>query len=103
MKASQAMKAVLGERIKCTLDDGRLATGELVCLDRIQNLILTNVVEERWINTGDYSRTVPMSENKILVRRELSQAMVPGSRLIKVEIEKRQYDDKMKGLEEPSI
>eukprot|EP00980_Cylindrotheca_fusiformis_P013501 scaffold3450_cov114-Cylindrotheca_fusiformis.AAC.6 len=86
----QAVKAILGERVKCTCDDGRVATGELVCLDRIKNLILSNVVEERWVYSEDYSRETTL-DRKVLVRRELSQAMVPGSRLLRVEIEKRIY------------
>lgn len=95
MDPYEAVKAILGERVKCTLDDGRLATGELVCLDRIQNLILSNVVEERWIHPEDYSQNEAIREGKVLVRRMLSQAMVPGSRLLKIEIEKTIHDEKM--------
>lgn len=34
-QASQSIQAIIGKRIKCTLDDGRVAKGEFVCLDRL--------------------------------------------------------------------
>ena len=34
-KAAEAMTQLLGQSIKCTLDDGRIATGTFVCLDRL--------------------------------------------------------------------
>jgi hypothetical protein len=33
--ATKAMRAILGKTIKCTLDDGRTATGTLLCVDRL--------------------------------------------------------------------
>jgi hypothetical protein len=79
-------------------------------------MILTDVVEERQINTDDYKcidvakedTTKPKSKpdtenddndysdtnnNKMLtVQRGLSQAMIPGSRIIKLEIEQSIHD-----------
>jgi hypothetical protein len=57
-----------------------------------KNLILTNVEEERWIDSSDYSTT---NDSKILARRNLSQAMIPGIHLRKVEIEKSTYTEKV--------
>jgi hypothetical protein len=34
-KAAEAMTQLLGQSIKCTLDDGRIATGTFVCMDRL--------------------------------------------------------------------
>ena len=57
------------------------------------NLILTNVREEREIQIDDYKLNNTgndKGDNKkrmMKVDRRLSQAMVPGSRIIKVEIE----------------
>ena len=31
----RAMESLLGKTLKCTLDDGRTATGKLVCIDRL--------------------------------------------------------------------
>ena len=31
----QAMRNLLGQSLKCTLDDGRTATGTLICIDRL--------------------------------------------------------------------
>ncbi len=62
-----------------------------------KNVILTNVIEERLINTRDYiyEPTNSTANRQMTVRRELGQAMIPGSRLVKVEIEKSIHDDIM--------
>jgi hypothetical protein len=49
-------------------------------------------VEERWIDSSDYSTK---TNKQILVQRELSQAMIPGSRLTKVEIDQSTYEARM--------
>ena len=55
-------------------------------------MIMMDVLEERTINASDYGA----SESKELaVQRELSQAMIPGKHLVKVEIEKELYEKKM--------
>jgi len=133
---------LLGKRIKSTLSDGRTLTGILICIDRLKNLILTNVIEERLIDPADYryrvdgagdsgtnnatantgadadtnadadadadadtnadtdtiiaadekpTRTIDGSGGGSRLRkveRRISQAMIPGSRLVKVEIAK---------------
>ena len=86
------LQNLLGQKIKCTLDDGRTAMGTFICVDRLSNLILTNVVEERMVCSSDYS---DYRTEDILVRRDLSQAMVPGERLLKVEVEKAIFDSKL--------
>jgi hypothetical protein len=60
-----------------------------------KNLILTDVEEERWIDTSDYSTT---NDSKILARRNLAQAMIPGSHLRKVEIDKSTYTEKVEPI-----
>lgn len=115
---------LLGKRIKTTLSDGRTLTGKFICIDRLKNLILTNVIEERFIDPSDYRYRVgdgdrdemtdgygngnemtdgngdgdEMSngdddddrehsmDRRIRVERHISQAMIPGSRLVKAEI-----------------
>ena len=86
--------SLLGKRIKTTLSDGRTLTGKFICIDRLKNLILTNVTEERLIDPSDYRYRVDTGgsdetnhdERRIKVQRQISQAMIPGSRLVKAEI-----------------
>ena len=33
--AVRYMTAILGQRVTCTLDDGRTATGQLACVERV--------------------------------------------------------------------
>lgn len=34
-RAARYMKNILGEKVVCTLDDGRKATGQFICMDRL--------------------------------------------------------------------
>ena len=71
-----------------------------------KNLILTNVKEERWIDPSDYRYRVGDDDGNdnddgnamdigrvVKVERHISQAMIPGSRLVKVEIATHRYDN----------
>jgi small nuclear ribonucleoprotein (snRNP)-like protein len=79
------MHKLIGQSVKCTLDDGRTATGTFVCLDRLRNIILSDVLEERPVPASVYGG----DSNTILVaERQLAQAMIPGAHLVKVEITK---------------
>jgi hypothetical protein len=83
-----------------------------------KNIILTNVVEERSIDPSDYRQTSsspppPQDDDgessattttittttTMTARRDLGQAMIPGSRLVKVEIEQSIHDKAMSKLE----
>eukprot|EP00547_Thalassionema_nitzschioides_P014756 CAMPEP_0194241592 /NCGR_PEP_ID=MMETSP0158-20130606/7412_1 /TAXON_ID=33649 /ORGANISM="Thalassionema nitzschioides, Strain L26-B" /LENGTH=100 /DNA_ID=CAMNT_0038976517 /DNA_START=50 /DNA_END=352 /DNA_ORIENTATION=- len=95
------MRKLLGKTLKCTLDDGRIATGKLICVDRLKNLILGHVLEERTVDSSfycdeDYAAT---NGSKVIVaKRELTQAMIPGIHLIKVEIEKSLYEEEIEPI-----
>ena len=109
---------LLGKEIKCTLSDGRNLTGKLICIDRLKNLILTNVTETRYIDPLDYKYCVNKSgtdDNAIVNNNDnnhnndnnavdndgdirnndtttkavrlISQAMINGKTLVKVEID----------------
>lgn len=84
---------LLGKNILCTLDDGRTVKGTFLCIDRLSSIILTNnVVEERMIKTADYRQYTSNNSNMnnpqtLPMKRLLAQAMIPGSRLVKVEVE----------------
>jgi small nuclear ribonucleoprotein (snRNP)-like protein len=90
--------ALFGKEICCTMDDGRTVCGKFICLDRLKNMILNDVVEVRLLaphlqrphvlegvpEAGD-SRP---SEERYRCERRLAHAMVPGKHLIKVEVKK---------------
>lgn len=105
---------LLGKQIKTTLSDGRTLSGRFICIDRLKNLILTNVTEERWIDPSDYKYRVGGGgddgdnddgestneasnggdgsvDGRIKVQRLISQAMIPGNRLVKAEINMAPY------------
>ena len=90
--AREKVQSLLGERVKCTLDDGRTVTGTFLCVDRLTNLILTNATEERMVSSADYSDT---KQEKIIATRKLSQVMIPGDRLEALEVDKASFDSKL--------
>ncbi|KAG7357317.1 LSM domain containing protein [Nitzschia inconspicua] len=103
--ATQYVQELLGEKIVCTLDDGRTVKGTFICIDRLSNIILTNnVVEERTIHTADYSQYKKSSlspsyiDRQLSMKRHLGQAMIPGSRLVKVELEETTHEQILKSL-----
>ena len=57
-------------------------------------MILMDVLEEREINPEDYEGSTCKAK-RVPVQRELSQAMIPGKHLFKVEIDKEVYRKKM--------
>lgn len=59
-----------------------------------------DVLEERLIDVADYyypkkSHDHHQESKKVEVQRELSQAMIPGKHLVKVEIEESTYELKL--------
>ncbi|KAL7578750.1 hypothetical protein ACA910_015983 [Epithemia clementina (nom. ined.)] len=54
-KEKAAINNLLGCRVRCTLSDGRTATGRFICIDRMKNIILADCVEKRWISSSDYN------------------------------------------------
>ncbi|OEU18957.1 hypothetical protein FRACYDRAFT_237245 [Fragilariopsis cylindrus CCMP1102] len=107
---------LLGQQVKTTLSDGRNLTGKLICIDRLKNMILTFVKEERLIDPSDYKYRVndhdddnvndnddnSVPDDGILrkkkVVRFISQAMIPGSQLVKVEIAKSKLKEDSDGV-----
>eukprot|EP00592_Proboscia_alata_P015244 CAMPEP_0194398422 /NCGR_PEP_ID=MMETSP0174-20130528/126091_1 /TAXON_ID=216777 /ORGANISM="Proboscia alata, Strain PI-D3" /LENGTH=79 /DNA_ID=CAMNT_0039194709 /DNA_START=916 /DNA_END=1155 /DNA_ORIENTATION=- len=62
-----------------------VATGTLLCVDRLKNIILSDVVEKRAIVDTDNSEGEGEGEVEF-VERSLNQVLVPGVYLTKVEI-----------------
>mmetsp|Transcript_7577 Transcript_7577/g.9454 ORF Transcript_7577/g.9454 Transcript_7577/m.9454 type:complete len:118 (-) Transcript_7577:67-420(-) len=93
---------VLGREIKCTLNDGRITRGKLICLDRMKNMILADAIEERKVlksmydvedNTigggGERKEQIERAnegEEYFMFRRDISQVLIPGDQLLKVEL-----------------
>lgn len=98
--AYSAVANLLGSEVLCTLSDGRTAQGKFVCIDRRRNMILSDCVERRRISTYDYD-TAGTPEAFKLVERKLPQAMIPGDHLVKVEVRKKVYLDKVANILEP--
>ncbi len=74
-------EAFLNRQIICSLTDGRKVEGNLQCIDWLKNIILRDVVETRFKEDGE-----------ILLHRELSQCMVAGETLVKIEVTRNVYD-----------
>jgi small nuclear ribonucleoprotein (snRNP)-like protein len=86
------------------LKDDRTITGQLICFDRLQNVILMDALEERRVlkslyhhyhtnddGGGDHGGDGDGDQSYYLFRREISQVLVPGEKIVKVEIEKDHY------------
>lgn len=70
-------------------------------------MILSNVIEERWVDSSVYAPSPPAAAGKtttttrqqkqriIVVKRELSQAMIPGKHLVKVHVRKSLYEQRV--------
>mmetsp|Transcript_10389 Transcript_10389/g.25132 ORF Transcript_10389/g.25132 Transcript_10389/m.25132 type:complete len:204 (-) Transcript_10389:149-760(-) len=119
---------LLGKVIKTTLSDGRTLTGTFMCIDRLKNLILTDVTEERYIDPSDYryrvgddddhnddddartggnddetgEKTAEEEDRRMIrVERRISQAMIPGARLVKAEISRSSLDENPPSEDDP--
>ena len=90
---------LLGSKLRVTMTDGRVAHGNFVCLDRLGNIILDDVVECRrvaYIAPGLSEEG--QEKNKLYewnTERLLSQAVIPGNRLAKVEIAKTEWEERV--------
>ena len=98
---------LLGAKLHVTMTDGRIATGKFVSLDRLGNIVLEDVVERRRVayappssaEGGDTSNNDEggntSHDNKVYTwdtERTISQAVILGDRLAKVEIAKGEWD-----------
>eukprot|EP00978_Attheya_sp_CCMP212_P049135 scaffold621436_cov90-Attheya_sp.AAC.3 len=89
----ERMRGLLGKELHCTLSDGRVARGTFVCIDRLSNIILQNVVEQRPLTTTTTTSSISSgsdantsNNNIVYTERHLSQALVPGKHLRHVQI-----------------
>jgi len=96
------VSAIIGKKIICTLDDGRTLEGRLECLDRLSNIILRQVRETRIVtdpsiyghwhehgnssNTSNTSNSSSGEKKEVVIERRLSQALIPGNHLVKVQL-----------------
>ena len=108
---------LLGSKLRITMTDGRIVHGRFLCLDRLGNIILENAVEFRRIayippppsvaiaseDEGNCSSSEdnnnyesPCNTDQTVftwnTERSLSQAVIQGNRLAKVEIAKSDWE-----------
>ena len=57
-----------------------------------KNIILKDVVEERWVDSSVYNSNTT-NGNVVVAKRRLSQAMIPGKHLVKVQISQDLYKE----------
>ena len=105
---------LLGSKLHVTMTDGRVARGNLVCLDRLGNIILENVVECRRVayipppvasnieeisSEGGKEKILQCNDEQTVYKwdteRSLSQVVIPGDRLAKVEIAKKEWEGRV--------
>jgi len=112
---------LLGSKLRITMTDGRIVHGKFLCLDRLGNIILENAVEFRRIvyippppsvaiaseDEGNRSSSSDVNTNYKSrcnndqpmftwnTERSLSQAVIQGNRLAKVEIAKREWEKRI--------
>ena len=86
----ETIHLLLGSQLRVTMKDGRTVDGKFVCLDRLNNILLEDAIEHRKIG---YKQTIissdGSSEEELYTwdaEREISQAMIRGDKLVKVEI-----------------
>lgn len=91
----KTINKLFGSTLLVTTTDGRTAQGKFICLDRLGNIILEDVVEKRGVT---YSATdKEESTYKWETERSLSQAVIRGDILAKVQIAKNEYHRRVKG------
>ena len=121
----KSIHLLLGSQLKVTMTDGHVVTGQFVSLDRLGNIVLENVIENRKVAyniptsnddgvTGETSKEEDNEDYKedtkqiqqtstdgcIIqwdTQRSLTQAVILGTKLQKVEIEKRKWNKCING------
>mmetsp|Transcript_14259 Transcript_14259/g.21479 ORF Transcript_14259/g.21479 Transcript_14259/m.21479 type:complete len:143 (+) Transcript_14259:89-517(+) len=121
---------LLGSRIRVTMTDGRIASGKFMSLDRLGNIMLENVVEQRWLayhdvstadkkdaksNVDDYTADASVTNSadnnntqqhvqhtkdesglcQWTTERSLTQAVIIGIKVAKVEIVRREWEARL--------
>lgn len=80
---------LLGGSVRVTMTDGRVATGIFTCLDRLGNIILEDVIEQRWL---EYYDVWTATDDRWITERSLTKAVIIGSKVAKVEITRKQWE-----------
>ena len=88
----EQVKKFIGAEVRITMDDKRVVVGKFCTLDRMCNIVLKDVIEFRRIGyapDGEESGDAHVWDTE----RELPCAVVPGCRLVRVEMKKGLYTD----------
>lgn len=107
--------SLLSSKLRLTMTDGRIVQGKFICLDRLGNIILDSAVEYRQIvfvpppsvalssedrencNCSDKNFNENPRCTKFMwnTDRSLSQAVIQGNRLARVEIAKSDWEKRL--------
>ena len=126
-EALDTIHRLLGSRIRVTMTDGRVASGKFINLDRLGNIMLEDVVEQRWIeyqdvptadkedaalinkesNSDDSNNTQQhvqhtRDENGVCqwtTERSVTQAVIIGSKVAKVEIMRQELEARLEKID----
>jgi small nuclear ribonucleoprotein (snRNP)-like protein len=96
----ETIHRLLGSKIRVTMKDGRTVDGTFVCLDRLNNILLEDAIEHRKIG---YKQTIVSSDDGSSeeqlytwdAEREISQAMIRGDKIVKVEIYESEWVERI--------
>jgi small nuclear ribonucleoprotein (snRNP)-like protein len=91
---------LLGSKIRVTMKDKRTVDGTFVCLDRLNNILLEDAIEHRKIGCKQtIVRSDDGSSEEQLytwdAEREISQAMIRGDKIVKVEIYESEWAERI--------
>ena len=109
------IQLLLGSNLRVTMLDGRVAHGKFVSLDRLSNIVLEDVTEYRRVayvppppppgslavppNNGDDGAKSKLTTKDGCytwdTERKLSQAVIPGDRMVKVEIASGEWNERI--------
>ena len=90
----EKIHSLIGSNLIVTMTDGRTAQGKFICLDRLGNIVLEDAEEKRDIT---YSPDGEENVYRWETERLLSQAVIPGERLARVQISKDEYQRRTGG------
>lgn len=76
------LQGMLGKLVRVTLEDGRRVTGAFKCIDEFHNFVLGDTQEVRPVEEVGLDGVAVTKEDT----RSLGSTMVPGRRIVKVEV-----------------
>mmetsp|Transcript_3678 Transcript_3678/g.5599 ORF Transcript_3678/g.5599 Transcript_3678/m.5599 type:complete len:136 (+) Transcript_3678:80-487(+) len=126
-EALDTIHRLLGSRIRVTMTDGRIASGKFISLDRLGNIMLEDVVEQRWLeyndepaadtkdtslnnkesNSDDSNNNAQQLQHtkdesgvcRWTTERSVTQAVIIGSKVAKVEMMRQELEARLEKID----